>query len=159
MLILELTVKHVPKIMNRCALRNSQIVFSPRRGFIFQGFQHLQKKQKMLQNGGWTEPKIKKMWSKDLRKTHLKNTFKKHMNNVSKTPSKIRSMFFPWRFFEVWSQRYSQGGPKGSPNHLPGSSLREKMPKWKSTVMTKLCFSRFNWRPIVIGCFCWGWQG
>ena len=40
---LELTVKHVPKIMKICVLRNSQIVFSRGRGFIFQGFQHLQK--------------------------------------------------------------------------------------------------------------------
>ena len=40
---LELAVKHVPKIMNICALRNSQIVFSRGRGLIFQGFQHFQK--------------------------------------------------------------------------------------------------------------------
>ena len=47
MWILELTVKHVPKIMKICALRNSQIVFSRGRGFIFQGFQHLQKLAKI----------------------------------------------------------------------------------------------------------------
>ena len=44
---LELTVKHVPKIVKMCALRNSEIVFSRERGFIFQGFQHLQKLAKI----------------------------------------------------------------------------------------------------------------
>ena len=40
---LELTVKHLPKIVKMHALRNSQIVFPRGRGFSFQGFQHLQK--------------------------------------------------------------------------------------------------------------------
>ena len=44
---LELTVKHVPKIVKIRTLRNSKIVFSRWRGFIFQGFQHLQKVAKM----------------------------------------------------------------------------------------------------------------
>ena len=47
MWILELTVKHVPEIVKMYALRNSQIVFSRGRGFIFQGFQHFQKVTKM----------------------------------------------------------------------------------------------------------------
>ena len=47
MWILELTVKNVPKIMKMRALRNSQIVFSRGRGFIFQGFQHFQKLTKI----------------------------------------------------------------------------------------------------------------
>ena len=40
---LELTVKHVQKIVKMHALRNSQIVFSRGRGLILQGFQHLHK--------------------------------------------------------------------------------------------------------------------
>ena len=32
---LELTVKHVPNIVKMCALRNTEIVFSRGRGFIF----------------------------------------------------------------------------------------------------------------------------
>ena len=44
---LELTLTHVSKIMKIRDLRNSQIVVSRGRGFIFQGFQHLQKVAKI----------------------------------------------------------------------------------------------------------------
>ena len=46
---LELTVKNVSKTVKMCALRNTEIVFSRGRGFIFQGFQHLQKLDRIAQ--------------------------------------------------------------------------------------------------------------
>ena len=58
-------------------------------------------------------------------KTNLKN-----MKNVFRISPKMRSkkrIFL--RFFEVWRQRCSQGAPKGSPRHLPGSKLWEKTTK------------------------------
>ena len=52
------------------------------------------------------------------------------MKNVFRIPLKMRSkkVIF-WRFFKVWRQRCSQGSPKGSPRHLPGSNLRDKATK------------------------------
>ena len=40
---LELTVSKLSKILKIHTLRNSKIMFSRRRGFIFQGVQHLEK--------------------------------------------------------------------------------------------------------------------
>ena len=83
MWILEMTATNMSKIVKIRTLRNSQIVFSRGRGFIFQGFRHLQtlaKKTKKMEAG--MSSKSKKMWSRGLRKTHLKHIFKKTMKKL-----------------------------------------------------------------------------
>ena len=63
------------------------------------------------------------------------------MKNVFGIPPKMRSKKnIPWRFFEVWRQRCSQGGPKGSPRHLLGSNLREKGAKMETKCHEKVVF-------------------
>ena len=143
MWILELTVKHVPKIMKICALRNSQIVFSRGRGLIFQGFRHLQKLTK-------TASKWRLKWAQNQENVVqrlLKNSLEKHIQktckNVFEIPPKMRSKkVICLRFFEVWRQRCSQGAPKGSPRHLLGSNLREKVAKMETKCHEKVVFFR-----------------
>ena len=56
-------------------------------------------------------------------------------------PPKMRSKKVIFlRFFEVWRQRCSQGGPKGSPRHLLGSNLREKGAKMETKCHEKVVF-------------------
>ena len=42
--------------------------------------------------------------------------------------------------FEVWRQRCSQGAPKASPRHFPGSNLREKGPQMETKCDEKVVF-------------------
>ena len=142
---LELTVKHVPKIMKICALRNSQIVFSRGRGFIFQGFQHLQKLAKIASK--WRLNRAQNQ--EHVVQRPLKNSLEKHiqktMKNVSKTPPKMRSKKL---FLGGFLRSGGKGAPRVVPRALPGTSqgqiYEKKMPKWRPNVMKKLCFSRFN---------------
>ena len=85
MWILELTVKHVPKIMKICALRNSQIVFSRGRGFIFQGFQHLQKVAKMPSKWRLKSAQNQENVVRRPLKNSLEKHIKKHENCVQST--------------------------------------------------------------------------
>ena len=160
MWILELTVKHVPKIMKICALRNSQIVFSRGRGFIFQGFQHLQKVAKIPST--WRLKWGKNQENVDQRP--LKNSLEKHIQKTTKTSSK----YLPKggqkkRFFYGFLRSGGKGAPRVVPRGLPGTSqgqiYEKKLHKLGPNVMKQLFFFRFNWRPHVIGCFFWGWQG
>ena len=49
------------------------------------------------------------------------------MKHVFRIPPKMKAgKVIPGLDFEVLRQRCFQGGPKGSPRHLPGSNLREK---------------------------------
>ena len=73
-------------------------------------------------------------------KTHSKNN-EKRVQNTSKNEFKKN---IPWRFFEVWRQRCSQGGPKGSPRHLPGSNLWEKGAKMEAKCHEKAVFCEFQ---------------
>ena len=160
MWILELTVKHVPKIMKICVLRNSQIVFSRGRGFIFQGFQHLQKFAKIASKWrlNWAQNQ-EHVFQRPLNNS-LEKHVKKTMKNVSKTPPKMSSNKL---FLGGFLRSGGKGAPRVLPRDLPGTSwgqiYEKKVPKWRPNVMNMLCFSRFNWRPYVIGSFFWGWQG
>ena len=59
--------------------------------------------------------------------------------------------------FEVFGGLEAKVLPRLLPRALPGTSwgqiYEKKVPKWRPNVMKKLCFSRFNWRPYVIGSF------
>ena len=160
MWILELSLKHVPKIMKTCALRNSQIVFSRGRGFIFQGFQHL---QKLAKNAS----KWRLNWAQNQENVvqrPLKNSLEKHIKKTWKMCSEYLPKWRPKKWYLGWILRSGgKGAPRVLPRALPGTSwgqiYEKKVPKWRPNVMKKLCFSRFNWRPNVIGSFFWGWQG
>ena len=78
MWILELTVERVPKIVKIRTLRNSKIVFSRGRGFIFQGCQHLQKVAKMLSK--W-ELKLTQNQENVVQRP-LKNSLEKHIKKT-----------------------------------------------------------------------------
>ena len=68
-------------------------------------------------------PKSRKCDSKAFEKTHLKNTLK-NMKNVFRIPPKMKAKkVVPGLDFEVWRQRCSQGGPKGSLRHPPGPNI------------------------------------
>ena len=55
------------------------------------------------------------------------------MKNVFRIPPKMKAgKVVPGLDFEVWRQRWSQGGAKGSPRHLLGSNLREKGAKMET---------------------------
>ena len=160
MWILELSLTHVPKIMKICGLRNSQIVLSHWRGLIFQGFQHLQKLAKNASkwrlNWAQNQENVVQRPSKNSLEKHIQKT----MKTVCKTPPNMRSRKL---FLGGFLRSGGKGAPRVVPRALPGTSwgriYEKKVPKWKPNVMQKLCFSRFNWRPNVIECFFWGWQG
>ena len=160
MWILERAVKHVPKIVKMHALRNSQIVFSRGRGFIFQGFQHLQKVAKMPSKWRLKWAQNQESVVRRPSKNSLEKHIKKTMKNVSKTPPKMRSKKL---FLGGFLRSGGKGAPRVVPRALPGTSqgqiYEKKMPKWRPNVMKKFRFSRFNWRPNVTGSFFWGWQG
>ena len=60
---------------------------------------------------------------------------------MSKTPSKMKpKKVVAGMDFEVWRQRWPQGGPKGSPRHLPGSNLREKGGEMETKCHEKVVF-------------------
>ena len=77
-----------------------------------------------------------KAFEKLTRKTYSKSD-EKRVQNTSKNELK---KIIPRRFFEVWRQRCSQGGPKGSPRHLLGSNLREKGAKMETKCDEKVLF-------------------
>ena len=67
------------------------------------------------------------------------------MRNVFRIPPKMKAKkVVPGLDFEVWRQRCSQGGPKGSPRHLPGSNLREKGAKMETKCHEKAVFCEFQ---------------
>ena len=160
MWILELTVKNVSKFVKMHALRNSQSVFSRGRGFIFQGFQHLQQiaenTSKWRLNWVQNQENVVQRPSKNSLEKHIQET----MKNVSKTHPKMR-----WKklFLGGFLRSGGKGVPRVVPRAPPGTSwdriCEKKVPKWRPNVMKQLCFSRFNWRPNVIECVFWGWQG
>ena len=141
MWILELAVKHVPQIMKICALRNSQIVFSRGRGFIFQGFQHL---KKLTKNAS----KWRLTWAQN-----QENVDKRPLtNSLEKLIKKTWQMcptYLPKWDLKKWSLAWilrsgGKGGPRSVPGSLPGTSQGQiydkKVPKWRPNV-TKRMFS------------------
>ena len=120
MWILELAVKNVPKITKICALRNSQIVFSRRRGFIFQGFQHFLKLAKIAS-------KWRLNWAPNREtvvRRPLKHSFEKHIKkrwttcpkHLLKWGQKHDSLEVFWgleaKVLPGWSQGLSQAPPR-----------------------------------------------
>ena len=160
MWILELTVTHVSKNLKIRTLRNSKIMFSLWRDFIFQGFQHPQKLAKIAQ-------KWRLKWAQNREnvvRRPLKISFEKHIKKTWKMCSEYLLKWGPKKgSFWGFLRSGGKGAPRVVPRALPGTSwgriCEKKVPKWRPNVMKKLCFSRFNWRPNVIGCFLWGWQG
>ena len=152
---LEVTVTHVPKIMKICALRNSEIVFSRGRGFIFQGFRHLQKFTKIVS-------KWRLNWAKNQENVvqrPLKNSLEKHIQKTTKTSSKYlpkggkRKRFFFFRFMFFWGLEttvlpgWSQG--------VSQAPSRVKLdPKGNQNGGQNGGQNRLDWaRPITFCCF------
>ena len=143
MWILELTVKHVPKIMKICALRNSQIVFSRGRGFIFQGFQHLQKSTKNASKWrlNWAQNQ------KNVVQRPLKNSLEKHIKKTWKMCSEYLLKWGPKKwFFWGFLRSGGKGAPRVVPRGLPGTSqgqiYEKRLPKLMPNVMKKRFFVR-----------------